>query len=327
MTTRRGLTRGLLAGAAALASGGRLAFANDYPTRQVKVIAPFAPGAATDTCARLVAQGLAERWNKPVIVENKIGASGTIAAAAVAQSPPDGHTLLLSTIGTSATNPLVMANVPYDTLNDFTPISLFAMVSMLVVVHPSQPFQSIAELVAYAQKNPGRLNCGNGGIGSSPHLASLLFESLAKVKFEQVAYSGVAPMIPDLLANRVNLSVGDASTFLPHVRSGALRALGVTTATRFEGLPDVPTVAEAGIKGYEASAWYGVVGPAKMPADIVAKLSTDIAAVARQPEVRQRLAPLAAVTVGSTAPEFATFIRAEYDRWSRLVKEAGIKPS
>jgi tripartite-type tricarboxylate transporter receptor subunit TctC len=326
MTTRRALTRGVLAGAATLA-GRWPAFANDYPTKQVKVIAPFAPGAATDTCARIVAQGLAERWNKPVIVENKIGASGTIAAAAVAQSPPDGHTLLLATIGTAATNPLVMANVPYDTLNDFTPISLFAKVAMLVVVHPSQPFRSIEELVAYARANPGRLNCGHGGVGSSPHLAGLLFESLARVKFEQVAYSGVAPMIPDLLANRVNLSLGDASTFLPHVRSGALRALAVTTATRFEGLPDVPTVAEAGVAGYEASAWYGVVGPAKMPADIVARLSGDIAAIARAPEVRQRLAPLAATTVGSTGPEFATFIRAEHDRWSRLVREAGVKPS
>ena len=327
MTTRRGLTRGLLAGAAALASGGRPAFADDYPTKQVKIIAPFAPGAATDTCARIVAQGLAERWNKPVIVENKIGASGTIAAAAVAQSLPDGHTLLLSTIGTSATNPLVMANVPYDTLNDFTPISLFAKVAMLVVVHPSLPFQSLGELIAYARANPGKLNCGNAGIGSSPHLAALLFESLAKVKFEQVAYSGVAPMVPDLLANRVNVSLGDASTFLPHVRSGALRALGVTTATRFEGLPEVPTVAEAGVPGYEASAWYGVVGPAKMPADIVAKLSADIAVVAGMPEVKKKLAPLAAVTVGSTAPEFSTFIRAEYDRWSRLIKESGVKPS
>jgi tripartite-type tricarboxylate transporter receptor subunit TctC len=326
MTTRRGFGKGLLAGAAALASG-RLAFATDYPTRQVKVIAPFAPGAATDTCARIVAQGLGERWGKPVIVENKVGASGTIAAATVAQSPPDGYTLMLGTIGTCATNPLVMANVPYDTLNDFTPISLFAKVAMLVVVHPSLPFKSLGELIAYARANPGKLNCGNAGIGSSPHLAALLFESLAKVKFEQVAYSGVAPMVPDLLANRVNVSLGDASTFLPHVRSGALRALGVTTATRFEGLPEVPTVAEAGVPGYEASAWYGVVGPAKMPADIVAKLSADIAAVAGMPEVKKKLAPLAAVTVGSTAPEFAAFIRAEYDRWSRLIKESGVKPS
>jgi tripartite-type tricarboxylate transporter receptor subunit TctC len=326
MTTRRGFGKGFLAGAAAFASG-RLAFATDYPAKQVRVIAPFAPGAATDTCARIVAQGLGERWNKPVIVENKVGASGTIAAAMVAQSPPDGYTLLLGTIGTCATNPLVMANVPYDTLNDFTPISLFAKVAMLVVVHPSLPFKSLGELIAYARANPGKLNCGNAGIGSSPHLAALLFESLAKVKLEQVAYSGVAPMVPDLLANRVNVSLGDASTFLPHVRSGALRALGVTTATRFEGLPEVPTVAEAGVPGYEASAWYGVVGPAKMPADIVAKLSTDIAAIAGTPEVKKKLAPLAAVTVGSTAPEFATFIRAEYDRWSKLIKESGVKPS
>lgn len=326
MTTRRGFGKGFLAGAAALASA-RFAFATDYPTKQVKVIAPFAPGAATDTCARIVAQGLGERWGKPVIVENKVGASGTIGAAMVAQSPPDGYTLLLGTIGTCATNPLVMANVPYDTLNDFTPISLFAKVAMLVVVHPSLPFKSLGELIAYARANPGKLNCGNAGIGSSPHLAALLFESLAKVKLEQVAYSGVAPMIPDLLANRVNVSLGDASTFVPHVRSGALRALAVTTATRFEGLPEVPTVAEAGVPGYEASAWYGVVGPAKMPADIVAKLSTDIAAVAGMPEVKKKLAPLAAVTVGSTAPEFATFIRAEYERWSKLIKESGVKPS
>ncbi len=330
MTTRRGLVRGLTAAAAVLA-GGRSTFATpDYPTKQVKVIAPFAPGAATDTCARIVAQKLGERWGKPVIVENKVGASGSIGAAAVAQAAPDGHTLLLGTIGTSATNAHLLPNMPYDTLNDFTPISLFATVAMLVVVHPSQPIHSIAELIAYAQKNPGRLNCGTAGVGSSPHLAALLFESMAKVRFEHVAYAGVAPMIPDILQNRVNISLGDASSFLPHVRSGALRAIGVTTATRFEGLPDVPTVAEAGVKGYEASAWYGVLGPAKMPPAIVAKLSSDVAAIARMPEVKQQLAPLAATTVGSTSQEFAAFIHAEYERWGKLIRDSGVqvkKPS
>lgn len=332
MTTRRGLMRGLAQGAAASAAvlaGSRSVFAADYPTKQVKVIAPFAPGAATDTCARIVAQRLGERWGKPVIVENKVGASGAIGATAVAQASPDGHTLLLGTIGTSATNAHLMPNMPYDTLNDFTPISLFATVAMLVVVHPSQPIHSIAELVAYAEKNPGKLNCGTAGVGSSPHLAALLFESLAKVRFEHVAYAGVAPMIPDLLQNRVNVSLGDASSFLPHVRSGALRAIGVTTTTRFDGLPDVPTVAEAGVKGYEASAWYGVLGPARMPADIVNKLSGDIAAIARLAEVKQQLAPLAATTVGSTSAEFAGFIRTEYDRWGKLIRDSGVqvKPS
>ena len=313
MTTRRRITQGLLAGATAvLAGGARSALATpDYPTKQVKVIAPFAPGAATDTCARIVAQRLGERWGKPVVVENRTGASGTIGAAAVAQAAPDGHTLLLGTIGTSATNAHVMPNVPYDTLNDFAPISLFAVVSMLVVVHPSLPIRSIGELVTYAQQRPGGVNCGIAGVGSSPHLAALLFEHLAKVRFEHVAYAGVAPLIPDLLRNRVNICLGDASSFLPHVRSGALRAIGVTTSTRFAGLPDVPTVAEAGVNGYEASAWYGVLAPAKTPSDIVNKLSSDIAAIARMPEVRQQLAPLAAVTVGSSAPEFAAFIRAE----------------
>jgi tripartite-type tricarboxylate transporter receptor subunit TctC len=328
MTTRRGLMQGLTASAAVLGAS-RPVFATDYPTKQVKVIAPFAPGAATDTCARIVAQRLGERWGKPVIVENKVGASGAIGAAAVAQAAPDGHTLLLGTIGTSATNAHLIPNMPYDTLNDFTPISLFATVAMLVVVHPSQPIHSIAELVAYAEKNPGKLNCGTAGVGSSPHLAALLFESLAKVRFEHVAYAGVAPMIPDLLQNRVNVSLGDASSFLPHVRSGALRAIGVTTATRFEGLPDVPTVAEAGVKGYEASAWYGVLGPAKMPAGVVSKLSSDIGAIARLPDVKQQLAPLAAVTVGSTSAEFAGFIRTEYDRWGKLIRDSGVqvKPS
>ena len=325
MITRRRLTQGL-AIAAPAAVGARLARATpSFPTKQVRIIAPFAPGAATDTCARIVAQRLGERWGKPVIVENRIGASGTIGAAAVARAEPDGHTLLLGTIGTNATNASLIANMPYDTLNDFAPITLFAVVSMLVVVHPSQPIHSIADLVALARKAPGGLNCGTAGVGSSPHLAALLFESLGKVKFEHVAYAGVAPMIPDLLQNRVNVSLGDASSFLPHVRSGALRAIGVTTATRFAGLPDVPTVAEAGIAGYDAAAWYGVLAPAKTPADIVTQLNREIAAIARMPEVRQQLEPLAALTVGNTSDEFAAFIRTEHTRWGQLIRDSGVQ--
>lgn len=325
MITRRRLAQGLAIAAPALA-GMRPARATPaFPTKQVRIIAPFAPGAATDTCARIVAQRLGERWGKPVIVENRIGASGTIGAAAVARAEPDGHTLLLGTIGTNATNASLIANMPYDTLNDFAPITLFAVVSMLVVVHPSQPIQSIADLVALARKTPGGLNCGTAGVGSSPHLAALLFESLGKVKFEHVAYAGVAPMIPDLLQNRVNISLGDASSFLPHVRSGHLRAIGVTTATRFSGLPDVPTVAEAGIAGYDAAAWYGVLAPAKTPLDVVAKLSGEIAAIAHMPEVKQQLEPLAAVTVGNTSREFAAFVRAEYARWGQLIRDSGVQ--
>jgi len=325
MITRRRLTQGLAIAAPAFAST-RLARATPaFPTKQVRIIAPFAPGAATDTCARIVAQRLGERWGKPVIVENRIGASGTIGAAAVARAEPDGHTLLLGTIGTNATNASLIANMPYDTLNDFAPITLFAVVSMLVVVHPSQPIHSIADLVALPRKTPGGLNCGTAGVGSSPHLAALLFESLGKVKFEHVAYAGVAPMIPDLLQNRVNISLGDASSFLPHVRSGHLRAIGVTTATRFSGLPDVPTVAEAGIAGYDAAAWYGVLAPAKTPPAIVAQLSREIAAIAHMPEVKQQLEPLAAVTVGNTSAEFATFVRAEYTRWGQLIRDSGVQ--
>ncbi|HEX2889192.1 tripartite tricarboxylate transporter substrate binding protein [Vineibacter terrae] len=325
MITRRRLAR-IVAAVATAGAGAPMARATPaFPSRQVRIIAPFAPGAATDTCARTVAQRLGERWGQPVVVENRIGASGSIGAAAVARAEPDGHTLLLGTVGTNATNASLIPNMPYDTLNDFAPISLFAVVSMLVVVHPSQPIHSVADLVALARKAPGSLNCGTAGVGSSPHLAALLFESLGKVKFEHVAYAGVAPMIPDLLQNRVNISLGDASSFLPHVRSGALRAIGVTTATRFPGLPDVPTVAEAGIAGYEAAAWYGVLAPAKTPPDIVAQLNREIAAIARMPEVKQQLEPLAAVTVGNTPEEFTTFIRAEHARWGQLIRDSGVQ--
>lgn len=327
MLTRRRLTQALAATAVPVwGSVGTAGATPAYPTRQVRVIAPFAPGAATDTCARIVAQGLSERWGKPVVVENRIGASGTIGASAVARAEPDGHTLLLGTVGTNATNASLIANMPYDTLNDFAPITLFAVVSMLVVVHPSQPIHSIAELLDHARKAPGSLNCGTAGVGSSPHLAALLFESLGKVKFEHVAYAGVAPMIPDLLQNRVNISLGDASSFLPHVRAGKLRAIGVTTATRFSGLPDVPTVAEAGVAGYEAAAWYGVLAPARTPADIVGQLNREIVAIARAPAVKQQLEPLAATTVGNTSEEFAAFIRAEHDRWGKVIRDAGIQP-
>lgn len=325
MITRRRLTRGMIAAAPAIAGMSRARATPSFPTRQVRIIAPFAPGAATDTCARIIAQRLGERWGQPVVVENRIGASGTIGASAVARAEPDGHTLLLGTVGTNATNASLIPNMPYDTLNDFAPVTLFAVVSMLVVVHPSQPIHSIADLVALARKAPGGLNCGTAGVGSSPHLAALLFESLGKVKFEHVAYAGVAPMIPDLLQNRVNVSLGDASSFLPHVRSGALRVIGVTTATRFAGLPDVPTVAEAGVAGYDAAAWYGVLAPAKTPPQIVTQLNHEIAAIARMPEVKQQLEPLAATTVGNTPDAFAAFIHAEYRRWGQLIRDAGVQ--
>jgi tripartite-type tricarboxylate transporter receptor subunit TctC len=327
MITRRRLSQAFAATTASAWAGSTVARATPaYPTKQVRIIAPFAPGAATDTCARMVAQGLSDRWGKPVVVENRIGASGAIGAAAVARAEPDGHTLLLGTVGTNATNASLIASLPYDTLNDFAPITLFARVSMLVVVHPDQPIHSIADLLALARKAPGSLNCGTAGVGSSPHLAALLFESLGKVKFEHVAYAGVAPMIPDLLKNRVNISLGDASSFLPHVRAGKLRAIGVTTAARFPGLPDVPTVAEAGVAGYDASAWYGVLAPAKTPPEIVTQLNREIVAIAHMPSVKAKLEPLAAMTVGNTSAEFAAFIRAEYDRWGKIIRDAGIQP-
>ncbi|QYU68490.1 hypothetical protein J4558_27455 [Leptolyngbya sp. 15MV] len=255
--------RRLIIGLGLAALSGAATAQTAFPTRPVRVIVPFAPGAATDILARTMAEGLASLWPQPVVVENRTGASGNIGAEAVARAPKDGHTLLMGTIGTNAVNAALFARMPYDTLADFAPILHVADVPMLLLVHPSVPARSVAELVALARTRP--LNMGTAGIGASQHLAALLFERASGARFENVTYRGFAALMPDLLNGRLDLAFADPVSTLQQVRAGQLRALAVTTRDRHPLLPDLPTLAESGFPDYAAAAWYGLFAPSGLP--------------------------------------------------------------
>jgi tripartite-type tricarboxylate transporter receptor subunit TctC len=312
-----------IAGCLALVAGA--AAAQSYPVKTIRMIVPFAPGGATDVLARTMGQKLAEAWSQQVVIENRTGAGGNIGADAVAKAAPDGYTLLMGAIGTNAVNAFIYPKMPYDTAKDFAPITQVARVPMLVLVHPSLPVQSVKELVALAKARPRQLNYASGGIGASQHLATELFAMMAGVKMTHIAYKGAAASVNDMLSGQTQLTFGDMVAFLPHARAGRLRPIAVTTAKRAAAVPELPTVAEAGVPGYEATAWYGMFAPAGTPADVVAKLHAEAVRILRAPEVAERIANLGAEPVANTPAEFAAFIRAEMARWSKVVREAGIK--
>jgi tripartite-type tricarboxylate transporter receptor subunit TctC len=293
-----------------------------FPERPVRIIVPFAPGAATDLLARTMGEGLASLWPQPVVVENRTGASGNVGAAAVAQAPKDGHTLLMGTIGTNAVNAALFAQMPFDTLRDFAPLIHVADVPMLLVVHPSVRATNVQELLALSRAR--RLNMGTAGVGASQHLAALLFERLTGASFENVSYRGFAAVMPDLIGGRLDLAFGDPVSMLQQVRAGQLRALAVTTTDRHPLLPDVPTIAEQSVAGYAAAAWYGLFAPAGCPDAVLAKLRADCATVLARPAVQARVRELGALPRGGSPEAFAAFVRAEHDRWGALVRAAGI---
>jgi tripartite-type tricarboxylate transporter receptor subunit TctC len=295
-----------------------------YPNRQITMIVPFSPGGATDVLARLIAAALRDRLGQPVIVENRLGASGNVGAAAVAKAPPDGYRLLMGAIGTNAVNASLFANMPYDVETDFAAVTQVARLPMVLAVHPSVPASSVADVIALAKAKPGALNHGSAGKGASQHLASLLFETMAGVKFEQVFYRGAAAMLPDLLTGRIHLSFGDMASLLPSIKEGALKALAVTTKARSPLLPEVPSISEAGIAGFDASAWYGVFAPAKTAPDIIQQLNRVIVTALKAPDMLQRLETLGAEGVGSAPEEFAAFVKSEIARWGPVVKAAGV---
>jgi tripartite-type tricarboxylate transporter receptor subunit TctC len=290
------------------------------------MIVPFSPGGATDVLARLIGERLKESWKQPVVIENRLGASGNIGANAVAKAPPDGYTLLMGAIGTNAVNAALFESMPYDTARDFAPVTQVARLPMLLAVHPSVPAKTAGELVALAKEKPGSLNHGSAGKGASQHLAALLFEAKTGTKLEHVFYRGAAAMVPDLLSGRVHLTFGDMASILPYVKSGELRALAVTTAQRSPLLPDVPSLAEAGIPGYEAAAWYGMFAPAGTPRPILDKLNAEVVRIIRAPDMLERLGTLGAEPVGSQPDAFAGFVRDEMQRWGAIVRQAAVKP-
>ena len=274
--------------------------------------------------ARLIAERLHDRWGQPIIIENRVGASGNVGATVVAKAAPDGYRLLMGAIGTNAVNASLFANMPYNIETDFTPVTQVARLPMVLAVHPSVPAGNVAELIAIAKKKPGALNHGSAGKGASQHLASLLFENMTGAKFEQVFYRGAAAMLPDFLTGRIHLSFGDMASLLPSIKDGALKPLAVTTSARSPLLPNVPTISESGVKGYDASAWYGVFVPAKTAPDIVRQLNEGIIAALKTPEVLQRMETLGAESVGSTPEEFAAFVKSEIARWGPIVKASGV---
>jgi tripartite-type tricarboxylate transporter receptor subunit TctC len=299
------------------------AFALDYPTKPVRLIVGVAPGGANDTVARLVAQALSERLGQPVVVENRPGAGGNIGLEAVINAPPDGYTLLF------ATSANALAASFYDNANvnfarDIAPVTSLVRGPLVMEVNPSFPAKTIPEFIAYAKANPGKINMASAGIGNTTHVAGVLFMMLTGTKFTHVPYRGGAPAVADLMAGQVQLYFDGISGSLGYIRSGKLRALGVTTAQRSDVLPDVPSIAEF-VPGYEAGGWYGIGVPRNVPAEIVDKLNSDINASLADPKLKARLAELGYTTLGSSPAAFGTMIAQEIDKWAKVLKFAGIK--
>ncbi len=303
--------------------GGTSALAQAYPTKPVTIIVPFAAGGTTDILARIIGQALTAELGQSVVVDNRAGAGGNIGGQAAAKATPDGHTLFMGTVGTHAINASLYKKMPFDPVKDFAPLTRVANVPNLLVANPAQPYKSVKDLIAYAKANPGKVNFGSSGNGSSIHLSGELFKSLAKVDMQHVPYKGSAPAVTDLLGNQIGIMFDNMPSAIQHVRSGSLVPLAVTTAKRSPELPNVPTIAEAGVPGYEATSWFGMFAPAGTPAPVLAKLNAAIVKVLAQPDVKKKINEQGAEVYSETPEQFAAFIQAESVKWGKVVKESG----
>lgn len=294
------------------------------PSRPIRIISVFPAGGGNDFFCRIVAQKLTESLRQQVLVENRPGANGIIGTEAIARSAPDGYTIGLVPSG-HAVNASLYRKLPYDSIRDFTPITLAGTSPLVLAVHPSIPVKNVKELVALARARPGQLSYVSAGVGSSGHLAGALFETMTGTTMIHIPYKGMAPAVSDLIGGQVSMTFGTSLSVVPVVRSARLRALATTGAQRSPALPDLPTVAEAGVPGYEASLWYGFVGPARMPPEIVQRLNSEIVAVLGMPEVRERLTSQGVDAKSSTADEFMRLLASDFERWARVVQKAGIR--
>ena len=322
---RRQLMVILLTCLASLAISAGPAVAQTYPQKPIRLIVPFPAGGIADVFGRIIGAKLSEAWGQSVLVENRPGAGGNIGADLVAKAPADGYTLLMGSIGTQAVNVNLFRNMPYDPVKDFTPVALVLEAESLLAVHPSVGASTPAELIAIARAQPGKLSYGSAGVGTASHLAGELFNSMARVNIAHIPYKGNVPAITDLLAGQTQMVFATMPTVLPHVKAGKLKGVAVLGLNRSAAAPEVPTLAESGLVGFEVNNWIGVFGPAGMPPAVTAKLNAGILEVMRSPDVRQRMLAEGARFTATTPGEFAAFVAAETAKWGKLIREVGIR--
>lgn len=316
----------VLCAVAAFAAASDESFAQaGYPSKPVRLLVPSSAGGGTDIVARIIQPKLAERLGQPVVIDNRPGAGTMIGIEIAAKSPPDGYTVLMG-LSTLAINSAIYKKVPYDPLRDFAPITQLISSPALLFVHPSLPVKTVKELIAFARARPGQINYASAGTGTFPHMSMELFLSMARLKMEHIPYKGTGPAMIDMLAGQTATMIAPILTPIPHIRSGRLRGLGITSAKRSPVAPEIPTIAEAGLPGYEAVQWYGALAPARTPPEIVARLHREFTATLQMPEVRKRFAGDGTEPVGSTPEEFRGYIQSELAKWAKVAKSAGITP-
>jgi tripartite-type tricarboxylate transporter receptor subunit TctC len=311
--------------AAAMACAAIGGWAQPYPAKPIRIIVPFPAGGTADIMARVVGQKMTETWGQQVLIDNRSGAGGNIAADLAAKSAPDGYTLFLCTVGTHAVHQTLYEKLPFDPIKDFSAVAYIAGVPNVVVVHPSIPVKSVKELIGFIKARPGRINFGSSGTGSSVHMSGEMLKVMAGLDMTHIPYKGNPQAVTDLMAGQIELMITNMPSVIPYIQSGRLRALAVTTKARSPALPDLPTMEEAGLPGYESSAWFGLLSPAAVPRDIVSKLNAEVMRIVGLEDVKRNLASQGAYPLAMTPDEFGAFMKAETAKWAKIVKASGAR--
>jgi tripartite-type tricarboxylate transporter receptor subunit TctC len=314
-----------LLGACLIVQPAAQAQTRSYPEKSVRVIVPAPPGSAPDFLVRLVGQKLSEAWGQPVVIDNIVGASGNIGTERAAKAVPDGYTLLFNTIGPIAVNVSLFDKLPYDPIKDLAPISLVAKMPNILTVNPGVPVKNLAELIALAKKEPGRLRYGTAGPGTTQHLSGELLNTLAGIKLVSIPYKSSAQMTTDAIGGQIEVLFHNAPVLLPHLKSGGLRGIAITSAKRSPAVPELPTMAEAGVAGFEITAWFGFMAPRGTPQAIIEKIHADVARIVASPDIRERILAQASEPVGNSPEEYAAFINEEIIKWRAVIKQANMK--
>ena len=299
--------------------------ATAFPNKPIRIIVAYTPAGTTDILARAIGQKMSETWGQPVIIDNRAGAAGNIGTEVAARATPDGHTLLMGTAGTHGINVSLYRKLSWHPVNDFAPVSLSAMVPNIMVVNNALPVKNVREFVAYAKANPGKLSYGSPGNGSTAHLSMELFKSMTGSTIVHIPYKGSAGVLTDIMGGQIAVTIDNMPPYIPQVKAGKIRALAVSTGKRSSAMPDLPTIAEAGVPGYEAGAWFGLLAPAGTPKPIVAQLSAESARIIKLPDVSKRVSELGADPVGSTPEQFAELIKTEIAKWAKVIKDANVE--